>query len=181
MCCMKCFVYHKASSHHFEAPSSLRESSRCGARPRWRELSIAPASAAPPPDVGTNGIFVTEIRIFSIDYSYKISLFRKILVLLINTIKKNKSHFIRNLFIRHTTQKLKFLNSLNQFLINNIKFTTRKMMTTINAIIRTSSSTKLNKRTLTTHRNNSSTTSRHCFCKTMNKKKKSMTFRTIFS
>ena len=42
MCCMKCFVHHKVSSHHFEALSSFRESliiSRCDARFRWREFS----------------------------------------------------------------------------------------------------------------------------------------------
>ena len=64
MCCMKCFVHHKASSHHFEVFSSFRESlitSRCGARPRWRELSVARVSAEPPPDLGTNGIFVTQL------------------------------------------------------------------------------------------------------------------------
>ena len=41
----------KTSSHHFEASSSLRDS---------LITSVAPARAAPPTDLGTNGIFVTD-------------------------------------------------------------------------------------------------------------------------
>ena len=46
MCCIKCFVYHKVSSYHFETFSSFRESFitfRCDARSRWRELSMTRA------------------------------------------------------------------------------------------------------------------------------------------
>ena len=46
MCCLKCFVHHKASSYHFEAFLLFRESLitfRCDARSRWRELSMTRA------------------------------------------------------------------------------------------------------------------------------------------
>ena len=53
--------------HHFAKVSSLLDAMRDldDASFRWRELSVrcelsvAPTSAAPPPDLGTNGIFVT--------------------------------------------------------------------------------------------------------------------------
>ena len=57
-------VITSKSFYHFAKVLSLLDAVRDlgGASSRWRELSIASTSAAPPPDLGTNGIFVTKIR-----------------------------------------------------------------------------------------------------------------------
>ena len=51
--------------HHFARISSLLDAMRGldGASFRWRELSIALTRVAPPPDLGTNGIFVTHRKV----------------------------------------------------------------------------------------------------------------------